>query len=51
MYSHPKVRLSAHVSWASPNAGARMFEAFVSNLRRYANGEPLEGVIDVDEGY
>jgi len=51
MYSHPKVRLSAHVSWASPNATARMFESFASNLRRYVNGEPLEGVIDVDEGY
>jgi phosphoglycerate dehydrogenase-like enzyme len=51
MYSHPKVRLSAHVSWASPNAGARMFETFAENLRRYANDEPLVGVIDVDEGY
>ena len=51
MYSHPKVRLSAHVSWASPNATARMFESFASNLRRYVDGKPLVGVIDVDEGY
>jgi phosphoglycerate dehydrogenase-like enzyme len=51
MYSHPKVRLSAHVSWASPNATARMFASFASNLRRYVDGQPLEGVIDVDEGY
>jgi phosphoglycerate dehydrogenase-like enzyme len=51
MYAHPKVRLSAHVSWASPKAGARMFETFAANLRRYVDGEPLEGVIDVDEGY
>jgi phosphoglycerate dehydrogenase-like enzyme len=51
MYSHPKVRLSAHVSWASPKAGARMFETFAANLRRYVDGEPLVGVIDVDEGY
>jgi phosphoglycerate dehydrogenase-like enzyme len=51
MYSHPKVRLSAHVSWASPKATDRIFESFASNLRRYAAGEPLEGVIDLDEGY
>lgn len=51
MYSHPKVRLSAHVSWASPNATARMFSTFAANLRRYVDGVPLEGVINVDEGY
>ncbi|MEX0664232.1 MAG: NAD(P)-dependent oxidoreductase [Acidimicrobiia bacterium] len=51
MYSHPKVRLSAHVSWSSPNATARMFESFAANLRRYVDGEPLDGVIDLDEGY
>lgn len=51
MYSHPKVRLSSHVSWASPHASDRMFESFADNLRRYAAGEPLVGVIDVDEGY
>ena len=51
MYSHPKVRLSAHVSWASPHATARMFESFGSNLRRYVDGDPLDGLIDVDEGY
>jgi phosphoglycerate dehydrogenase-like enzyme len=51
MYSHPQVRLSAHVSWASPKATDRMYETFASNLRRFAAGESLEGVIDVDEGY
>ena len=51
MYKHPKVRLSAHVSWASPKATDRMFQSFAENLRRYAAGEPLEGIIDVDEGY
>lgn len=51
MYSHPKVRLSAHVSWASPKATDRMFQSFAENLRRYTAGEPLEGVIDIDEGY
>jgi phosphoglycerate dehydrogenase-like enzyme len=45
------VRLSAHVSWNSPRAFDRIVDAFVSNLRRYVAGEPLEGVVDVDEGY
>ncbi len=51
LYTHPSVRLSAHVSWNSPRAFDRMVDAFVSNLRRYVAGEPLEGVVDVDEGY
>jgi phosphoglycerate dehydrogenase-like enzyme len=51
LYTHPSVRLSAHVSWNSPRAFDRMVDAFISNLRRYVAGEPLEGIIDVDEGY
>ncbi len=51
LYSHPKVRVSAHVSWSSPRAFARIIDAFVANLARYVAGEPLEGLIDPDEGY
>jgi phosphoglycerate dehydrogenase-like enzyme len=51
MYTHPKVRLSAHVSWASPAGLDRTLEIFLDNLRRYANGEPLMHLVDVDEGY
>jgi phosphoglycerate dehydrogenase-like enzyme len=51
LYSHPKVRLSAHVSWASPAGLARTLEIFVDNLTRYAAGEPVLHVVDVDEGY
>ncbi len=51
MYSHPKVRLSAHVSWASPAGMARTLEIFVDNLRRYAAGEQVIHVVDADEGY
>src|SRR4029453_16745478 len=39
LYSHPKVRLSAHVSWASPAGLARTLEIFIDNLSRYAAGE------------
>jgi phosphoglycerate dehydrogenase-like enzyme len=51
LYSHPKVRLSAHVSWASPAGMDRTLELFLDNLRRYAAGEPVQDVVDPDEGY
>jgi phosphoglycerate dehydrogenase-like enzyme len=51
LYDHPKVHLSAHVSWGSPRAFDRIIESFLENLRRYTAGEALDGVIDVEEGY
>lgn len=51
MYSHPRVRLSAHVSWYTPEMFARPVELFLENLRRFVRGEPLENVVDPDEGY
>jgi phosphoglycerate dehydrogenase-like enzyme len=51
MYAHPKVRVSAHVSWASPTGLARPVEIFVENLGRYLAGEPLAHVVDRAEGY
>jgi phosphoglycerate dehydrogenase-like enzyme len=51
MFEHPRVHLSAHVSWASPRAFDRITESFVANLRRYLAGEPLHGVVDATEGY
>jgi phosphoglycerate dehydrogenase-like enzyme len=51
LYSHPKVRLSAHVSWASPAGMARTLEIFVDNLSRYVKGEPLLYLVDAGEGY
>jgi phosphoglycerate dehydrogenase-like enzyme len=51
MYEHPKVRLSAHVSWSTPRGFERMVELFAQNLRRYLAGEPLHDVVDADEGY
>jgi phosphoglycerate dehydrogenase-like enzyme len=51
MYAHPKVRVSAHVSWASPTGLARPIEIFVENLGRFLRGEPLEHAVDRAEGY
>ncbi|MCU1448213.1 MAG: D-2-hydroxyacid dehydrogenase, partial [Acidimicrobiales bacterium] len=51
MFTHPKVRLSPHVSWSSPEGGRRIFELFLENLGRFLAGQPLEGVVDKQERY
>jgi phosphoglycerate dehydrogenase-like enzyme len=51
MYTHPRVRLSPHVSWQTPAAIDGLIAPFVDNLRRYQAGEPLTGIVDRDAGY
>jgi phosphoglycerate dehydrogenase-like enzyme len=51
MYSHPNVRLSAHVSWYTPEMLGVAIGQFVDNVARYVAGEPLADVVDPDEGY
>jgi phosphoglycerate dehydrogenase-like enzyme len=51
LYSHPKVRLSPHISWSAPGALDRLVAPFVENLGRYRRGEPLVGLVDVAAGY
>ncbi|HUI28235.1 MAG TPA: NAD(P)-dependent oxidoreductase, partial [Candidatus Kryptonia bacterium] len=46
MYTHPRVRLSPHISWSMPGAADRLIEPFIDNLRRYRAGQPLTGVVD-----
>jgi phosphoglycerate dehydrogenase-like enzyme len=51
LYSHPRVRLSPHVSWSMPGAAERLVDAFIENVRRYRAGDPLLGVVDRAAGY
>jgi phosphoglycerate dehydrogenase-like enzyme len=51
LYAHPKVRLSPHVSWSSPDTLRNTFDLFAANLRRYQAGEPLQGIVDPAAGY
>jgi phosphoglycerate dehydrogenase-like enzyme len=51
MYTHPRVRLSAHVSWYTPDLLRSAVDIFVDNLGRYRRGEPLLHVVDIGEGY
>jgi phosphoglycerate dehydrogenase-like enzyme len=50
-YSHPKVRLTAHVSWYTPQMLQASVEILLDNLGRFQRGEPLLHVVDADEGY
>jgi phosphoglycerate dehydrogenase-like enzyme len=51
MYEHPNVRVSAHVSWYTPELLRVALEQFVDNVDRYVAGEPLHDVVDPEEGY
>jgi phosphoglycerate dehydrogenase-like enzyme len=51
LYTHPRVRLSPHVSWSSPGTIDRTIELFADNLRRWREGRPLHGQVDVLAGY
>lgn len=51
LYTHPRVRLSPHVSWSMPAAADLLIEPFIENLRRYRDGRELLGVVDVEQGY
>jgi phosphoglycerate dehydrogenase-like enzyme len=51
LYTHPKVRMSPHISWSTPLGLATTLELFVENVRRHRAREPLQGVVDVAAGY
>jgi len=51
LYTHPKVRLTPHISWSSVATIERTIAIFAENLRRFEAGEPLEGIVDVEAGY
>jgi phosphoglycerate dehydrogenase-like enzyme len=51
MYTHPRVRLTPHISWSNPDMTRLPVEMFVENLGRFRRGEPLHDVVDRAEGY
>ena len=51
LYAHPKVRISAHVSWSMPDSFDLLMAPFTENLQRRLDGLPLQGVVDPAEGY
>jgi phosphoglycerate dehydrogenase-like enzyme len=51
LYEHPKVRLSAHVSWTTPKAMDGLVDPFLANLGHWLADEPLDGEVDRAAGY
>lgn len=51
LYTHPRVRLSAHVSWSSPTALDEILDPFLDNLARFRAGGELFGRVDAEAGY
>jgi phosphoglycerate dehydrogenase-like enzyme len=51
LYTHPRVRLTAHISWYTPQLQATAVDILIDNIGRYARGEPLLHVVDPAEGY
>jgi phosphoglycerate dehydrogenase-like enzyme len=51
LYGHDRVLLTPHSSWASSAILDAALEIFAANLRRYVAGEPLQHLVDLDEGY
>ena len=53
LYSHPRVRLSPHISWNMPGALDLLLEPFLENLARWKSGKSLlaRDRVDVERGY
>ena len=52
LYTHPKVRLSAHISWSYDRHLTTASSSCSSTTCGVTStGEPLEGVVDPVEGY
>jgi phosphoglycerate dehydrogenase-like enzyme len=51
LYGTPNLILTPHTSWSSDQVVERSIRLFVENLRRFADGQPLENVVDLEAGY
>ena len=51
LYGTPNLILTPHTSWSSDQVVERSVRLFVENLRRFAGGQPLENVVDLEAGY
>jgi len=51
LYTHPRVRLTPHISWAAGEVQAATADKFIAQLTRYLQGEPLADLVDAQRGY
>jgi len=50
-YTHPKVRLTPHISWSDQASAERLTDKVLANIDRYARREPVEDIVDPVKGY
>jgi phosphoglycerate dehydrogenase-like enzyme len=50
-YTHPRVRLTPHISWVGPDVRDNLVRRIRENLSRYLNGIPLLDTVDSRRGY
>ncbi len=51
LYGHPRVHLSPHISWSSPERYDRILGIFLEELARWEAGQRLANVVDREAGY
>lgn len=51
LYAHPRVRLSAHISWSSPATMSATVSAFAENLAKFRAGDELARLVDPKAQY
>jgi phosphoglycerate dehydrogenase-like enzyme len=49
LWSHPKVRVTPHTSFAGDGGRARWDQLFLDNITRFANGEPIASEVDPED--
>ena len=51
LWGEPNVVITAHSSGLTPRSFARYRDLLLDNMQRYARGEPLRNVVDIQRGY
>jgi phosphoglycerate dehydrogenase-like enzyme len=46
LYTHPKTKITPHISWQSSRNSAKLVECFAANIHAYVEGRPLAGLVD-----
>jgi phosphoglycerate dehydrogenase-like enzyme len=51
LWGLPNVYITCHSSGWTEGLRRRQRETFIANLRRFIQGEPLQGIVDIERGY
>ncbi len=51
LWALPNVIITPHTSGNSPSNGQRKFDIFMKNLKAYCDNQPLNNVVNFEEGY